>query len=49
LDNDSFFSDNDVIEFIGRKPDGLALWMNADIFYIIQSYKKVFNQQRITS
>jgi hypothetical protein len=21
-----------VIDFIGRKPDGLALWMNADIF-----------------
>jgi len=24
---------NVVIEFIDRKQDGLALWMNADIFY----------------
>jgi hypothetical protein len=25
-----------VIDFIGRKPDGLALWMNADIFKTIE-------------
>jgi hypothetical protein len=25
-----------VIEFIGRKPDGLTLWMSADIFYAIK-------------
>jgi hypothetical protein len=25
-----------VIDFIGRKPDGLALWMNADIFKAIE-------------
>ncbi|MGM0410738.1 MAG: HepT-like ribonuclease domain-containing protein [Bacillota bacterium] len=27
---------NIVIDFIGRKPDGLALWLNADIFYAIE-------------
>jgi|AntRauTorckE6833_2_1112554.scaffolds.fasta_scaffold01622_12 hypothetical protein len=30
--------DNKVIDFIGRKPDGLALWINADISIIIQYY-----------
>jgi len=23
-----------VIDFIGRKPDGLALWMNADLIFL---------------
>jgi hypothetical protein len=27
-----------VIDFIGRKLDGLALWMNADIFKAIDEY-----------